>query len=317
MLPREDRTCLQKIVLIEKRCPGDKMVMVKSGDLSIRLYELLRDQAKMRTIADVRLGRAYIAVRLDDGRLGLSGFPTHCAGLPALLGSSYDDSCCPGLSDVPTTEPSRGEAISPPSVTLTGSATVLGWLTEKGTPLKKALALATANALIRQDHSDMGGDSLDLFHLTHKDKVVMVGRFTPLVDRIESTGASLTVLEKDAAKGLVLSKGERRTILKNCTVAILTATALLYDDLENILNDLSAAPRHVALLGPSTPMLPALFADTPVTHLGGVRIIEAAQILPIVSAGGGTRAMRPYLEMTNLFLRKSPHCGDPFLDKKE
>jgi hypothetical protein len=209
------------------------------------------------------------------------------------------------LSDVPAAEPSRGGEIFYPSITLTGAgaAAVLEWLTEKGAPLKKALALATANALIRQDHSDMGGDSFDFLHLTPEDKVAMVGRFTPLLERIESKGASLTVLEKDAAKGLVLSRRERRTILKSCTVAILTATTLLYDDLEDILNDLGT-PRHVALLGPSTPMLPDLFADTPVTQLGGVRIIDAAQILPIVAAGGGTRAMRPYLEMTNIFLRK-------------
>ena len=42
--------------------------MVKSGDLAMRLYELLRDQAINRTIADVSLGRAYIAVRLADSK---------------------------------------------------------------------------------------------------------------------------------------------------------------------------------------------------------------------------------------------------------
>ena len=94
--------------------------MVKSGDLSIRLYELLRDQAKTRTIADVRLGRAYIAVRLDDGRLGLSGFPTHGAGLPALL-NHHCDNGCPGLSSFPNGELSQGGTISPPSATLIGA----------------------------------------------------------------------------------------------------------------------------------------------------------------------------------------------------
>ena len=278
--------------------------MLKSGDLSIRLYELLRDDAKTRTIADVCLGRAYIAVRLNDGRLGLSSFPTHGTGRPAPLSPPYDDGC-PVLSNVPTAEPPRGEAIFPPSTTLIGAsaAAVLEWITEKGAPLKKALALATANALIRQDHSDTEGDAFDLFHLTPQDRVAMVGRFTPLVGRIEDKGASLTILEKDSAKGLVLPPGERRTILKSCTVAIITATALLYEDLEDILNDLGA-PRHVAILGPSSPMLADIFTDSPVTHIGGVRIIDAAQILPIVAAGGGTRAMRPYLEMTNLFLRK-------------
>jgi uncharacterized protein (DUF4213/DUF364 family) len=202
-------------------------------------------------------------------------------------------------------EPSPEQAILSPSAKLigAGAATVLGWLTERGVPLKKSLALAAANALIHQERSDMEGDSLDLLQMTPDDKVAMVGRFTPLVGRIEYTGALLTVLEKDAAKGLVLSKGERRTVLKSCTVAIITATALFYDDLEDILNDLGA-PRHVALLGPSTPMLPELFAGTPVTQLGGVRIIDAVQILSLAAMGRGTRAMRPYLEMTNLLLGK-------------
>ena len=277
---------------------------MKPGDLALRLYELLRSQAETRKIAEVRLGRSYIAVLLEDGRLGLSGYPTHSAVPPTPPRPLYGDTSS-GLSDVPGGELSRKEVIFPPSVSLAGAGATaaLEWLTEKGVPIKKALALATANALIRQEQSDMEGDSFELFHLTPKDKVAMVGRFTPMVGRIENKGASLTILEKDAVKGLVLSKRERRTVLKNCTVAIITATALLYDDLEDIFNDLGA-PRHVALLGPSTPMLPALFTDSPVTHLGGVRIIDAAQILPIVSAGGGTQAMRPYLEMTNLFLRK-------------
>lgn len=276
--------------------------MLKSGDLSIRLHELLRHEAAPRTIEDVRLGRAYIAVLIDDGRLGLSGFPTHCPGDATPLSPSNVDGCA-GRSGIPQGKPPREQTIFPPSLAGAKAAAVLRWLTGKEDPLKKAIALATANALIRQEQSDAAGDSLDLLHLTPKDKVVMVGRFTPFLDRIENTGASLTVLEKDAAKGLVLSREERRKILKICTVAIITATALLYDELEDILNALGT-PRHVALLGPSTPMLPELFADTPVTHLGGVRIIDDAQILPIVSDGGGTRAMRPHLEMTNLFPKK-------------
>jgi uncharacterized protein (DUF4213/DUF364 family) len=192
-----------------------------------------------------------------------------------------------------------------PSVALpgAGAAAVLEWLNGEGAPLNKALALATANAVIRQGQSDWEGDSLDFLGLTSRDKVAMVGRFTPLLERIAEKGSSISVLEKDPAKGMVLSKRERRIILKKCTVAIITATTLLYDDLEDILDDLGK-PRHVALLGPSTPMLPDLFAGTPVTHLGGVRILDAAQILPVVAAGGGTRAMRPYLELTNIVLRK-------------
>ncbi len=251
-----------------------------AGTLAGRLYDFLREEAAARRIAAVGIGAIYMAVRLDNGALGLAAAP------------------------VTPWSPVAQAAVFPPEESLPGrpAAALLAWLTEGGDPWRTALALATANALIRQERSDFDGDPLDHFQLTAADRVVMVGRFTPLLTRIEATGAALTVLEKDPAKGMVLTPGDRRGRLQDCTLAIITATALLYGDLEDILADLGA-PRLVSLLGPSTPMLPPLFAGTPVTHLGGVRIREAAAVLDIVAAGGGTRAMRPFLEMTNLFLK--------------
>ncbi|MFH1080094.1 MAG: DUF364 domain-containing protein [Pseudomonadota bacterium] len=252
---------------------------LQTGAIAVRLYDCLRNGAAMRIVADVCIGSTYIAVRLDDDSLGLAAVPT--TDIPA---------GCPGF---------------PPPGTLSGvgAASILAWLIEKDNPRQKALALAMANALIRQDRCDANGDALDLIKLTPADQVVMVGRFTPLIERIESTGAALTILEKDAAKGPFLTKGERLEALKNATVALITATTLLYDSLEEILAGLGR-PRHVVLLGPSTPMLPDIFIDTPIHHLGGVRMIDPASILLVAATGGGTRAMRPYLETTNLFIKK-------------
>ncbi len=251
------------------------------GMLAKRLYGFLGEEAASRTVAAVSIGAIYMAVRLDNGAVGLAAVP------------------------VTPLSPAAAAALFPPERFLSGcpAASLLAWLTEGGDPWRIALALATANALIRQERSDFPGDPLAHFRLTAADRVVMVGRFTPFLARIEATGAALAVLEKDPAKGMVLPPGERRTLLQDCTLAVITATALLYGDLEDILADLGA-PRIVSLLGPSTPMAPALFAGTPVTHLGGVRIIHAAEIMTIVAAGGGTRAMRPYLEMTNMILER-------------
>lgn len=252
---------------------------LQASTIAVRLYDCLRNRAAMRIVADVRIGSTYIAVRLDDDSLGLAAVPT--ADIPP---------GCPGFTP-------------PGTLSGVGAASVLAWLIERDNPRQKALALATANALIRQDRSDAIGDAFDLVKLMPTDKVVMVGRFTPLVERIESTGASLTIVEKDAAKGLVLSEEARLKVLRSATVAFITATTLLYDSLEEILAGF-AKPRHVAVLGPSTPMLPEIFIDTPIHHLGGVRITDAAKILPIVAAGGGTRAMLTSLETTNLFIKK-------------
>jgi uncharacterized protein (DUF4213/DUF364 family) len=90
--------------------------------------------------------------------------------------------------------------------------------------------------------------------------------------------------------------------LKECTVAIVTATTLLNDTLEEVLNGLGN-PRHVAILGPSTPLLPEIFQGTPVRHLGGAVVRDTRKVMQIISEGGGTPAMRPYLRFVNLLVK--------------
>jgi hypothetical protein len=56
----------------------------------------------------------------------------------------------------------------------------------------------------------------------------------------------------------------------------------------------------VVLMGPSTPLLPEIFHDTPVRHLGGAIVVDSAKALQIISEGGGTPALRPYLRFVNI-----------------
>ncbi|MCX6697652.1 MAG: DUF364 domain-containing protein, partial [Methanoregula sp.] len=114
--------------------------------------------------------------------------------------------------------------------------------------------------------------------------------------------AKLSVIEKNPARMKVPGREEREKILRECTVAIITATTLLNDTLEDVLADLGE-PRHVALLGPSTPLCPEIFRGTPVNHLGGSIVRDTDKIMQIISEGGGTTAMRPYLQFTNLLFR--------------
>ena len=87
-------------------------------------------------------------------------------------------------------------------------------------------------------------------------------------------------------------------------MAIITATTLLNGTLEGILSELGR-PRHVALIGPSTPLCEEIFRGSPVTHLGGSAIVDAAGLLRVVSEGGGTPAMRPYLRFVNTKVHRS------------
>ena len=78
-----------------------------------------------------------------------------------------------------------------------------------------------------------------------------------------------------------------------------SATTLLNNTFEETIN-LLGKPRSVALMGPSTPLLPAIFRDMPVTHLGGTIIADSARVMQIISEGGGTPALRPYLRFVNI-----------------
>jgi uncharacterized protein (DUF4213/DUF364 family) len=124
-----------------------------------------------------------------------------------------------------------------------------------------------------------------------------------LVERIQSTGATLTIVEKNPERLELLSQEDKQKALRDCDVAIITATTLLNNTLEETVSYLGM-PRSVVLMGPSTPLLPEIFRDTPVTHLGGAIVADSEKVLQIISEGGGTPALRPYLRFVNLFLKK-------------
>jgi len=130
-----------------------------------------------------------------------------------------------------------------------------------------------------------------------------VGLFAPLVQRIERTGAHLAVIERNPHRASIPNDREKARILGDCTVAIITATTILTDTLEETLQALGQ-PRQVVLLGPSTPLCGEVFQDTPISLLGGSVVLDIPKIMQIITEGGGTPAMRPYLKFVNMVLNK-------------
>ncbi len=252
--------------------------MLPRAEIARRLFENVVRKGEDAVVEEVRIGLGYAGAMLDKGRMGLAAMLLH--ELPA--------SC----------------SVFPGAGKLAGSKarSLLPNLIEGQNPLAKALGLATANAVLHAPWGEDKIDTLSIMKLTPQDHVAMVGLFSPMVPKIEGTGARLTVIERNPARLAVLEKDESDRILKECTVAIITATAILNDTLEEVLNSLGK-PRHVAILGPSTPLCPEIFHDTPVNHLGGATVRDTKKIMQIISEGGGTRAMRPYLRFVNLLIK--------------
>lgn len=252
--------------------------MLKPGTMRDRLYEQLEPAAGKQRITDLRVGLSYVGVKLDNDASGLAAILPECT--------------------------SRGCTVLKEAGTYTGAAAldVLKYLVDGRDNLRRALGLAVANALVAPtiDQTE-NREATTLFNLKPGEKVAMVGLFSPLVDRIRATGAILTVIERNPDRLELLSPEEKQLALKNCDVAIITATTLLNNTFEETANALSS-PRLVALMGPSTPLMPFIFRDTPVTHLGGAIVADAAKALQIISEGGGTPALRKYLRFINLMI---------------
>ena len=252
--------------------------MLKSGIILKRLYDRLEPSAKGRRIADLRMGLSYVGVKLDNGQ----------SGIAAVLPDTTPRSCTV-LKEAGTY--ARSAAVD-----------VLKYLVDGGNALHRAFGLATANALVvLPEGKTEDREATTYFNLKPGEKVAMVGLFSPLVERIRATGAKLTIIEKNPNRLDLLSDEDRKQALQDCDVALITATTLLNNTFEEIAAALGS-PRSVALMGPSTPLLPDIFRDTPVTQLGGAVVADSARVLQVISEGGGTPALRPYLRFLNLMV---------------
>ncbi|MBP9020119.1 MAG: DUF364 domain-containing protein [Syntrophobacterales bacterium] len=248
---------------------------MKTGEILRRIYERVYGEADT-PVEDIRIGICYAGVRLFDDRMGLA----------ATLLSEVTGDCL--------RFPHAGR------LTNSSAADLLRFLLEAKNPIESALGLAAANALLQTGiRGEKDEDALQLMNLTPADRVAMVGFFPPLVPKIKASGAGLTVIERNPARMPLLAEKERKAILRSCTVAVITATALLNGTMEETLQELGN-PRHVAVLGPSTPLCLEAFAGTPVTHLGGALVSDTGKTLQVISEGGGTPQMRPYLRFVNL-----------------
>ena len=255
--------------------------MLQKNEIAQRLYDYLLKRDTVRKVEEVRVGLGYVAVALDN----------KCTGLAAVLRQDLEFYC----------------GVLAKAGTLSGrpASDLLSYLVNGRNALERALGLATANAFLSTEAPHEESDTMALMSLSSNDHAVMIGLFRPLVPRIKQTGAKLTVLEEQKNRALphipVLSFKSRGDMFKSCTVAIITATSILNNTLETILNDLEN-PRWVSILGPSTPVCRDIFAGTPVTHLGGSVVLDRPKVMQIVSEGGGTPLLRPYLRFVNLVL---------------
>ena len=216
------------------------------------------------TAEDIRIGLGYTAVRLDDGRCGLA----------YTLHEQEYESCC----------------VVPEAGKLAGrtASKLIPWI-KSSDVTASAVGLATLNALIPEPATAVESDILDLLQVGTEDTVGMIGYFGPLIGPLRKRTHALHIFERrEEPEYEILPESAARDLLPKCQVVIMSATTLLNHTIDGLL-DLSKTAREIAVLGPSTPLIPEIFSHHGVTMLSGLQVEDPARILQIVSEGGGTR----------------------------
>jgi uncharacterized protein (DUF4213/DUF364 family) len=245
-----------------------------------RLAEALRTVASGQRVREVVVGLVYTAVRLEDGR----------AGLALTLRGDGEDDCTQRFSGC---APLAGR----PALDLLAGL-------RSADPVEVAVGLACANALANT--GELGaepGDIRETIGLRDDDRVAMIGHFRPLAEPLRQRCRELVIFELiDAPRGELRPATEAPAQLHRCDVALITGTTIVGSSLDALL-EAAAGCREVVLLGASTPLVPEVFVDTPVTLLSGVLVDQPDQVLRVVAEAGGMRRFKPHLSKVNLRLR--------------
>jgi len=243
-----------------------------------RLKEISMSRAMDLSVRDVRIGLGYTAVLLENNQAGVA--------------YTFHREMIGGCTVFKGLRPLAGR-----------TAQELLELFDSKDSIESAVALATCNAISNACPTKcLDGDILDYLKLDPDDKVGMVGYFAPLVPMIRKKASSLMIFEQvDRAGDVMLPESDAYRRLPECQVALVTSTAILNHTIDDIL-DIASSCRELVLLGPSTPLVPEAFAQTPVTALSGVTVQNPLEIMRIVSEGGGMRLFKGYVKKLNLAL---------------
>ncbi|WDP90224.1 MAG: DUF364 domain-containing protein [Desulfobacter sp.] len=167
--------------------------------------------------------------------------------------------------------------------------------------LANSVCLAVANAVMAPlAKPDTTGDILDHIELTPGTRVGMVGHFGPLAPVIRKKGAELTVFDMhpEPLSG-ILPPDKIPDLMPDCDAALITATSIINETIDDILPH-AAGCRHIAVLGPSTPLAAVCYEGTPVSCAAGVIVRDREGMIRAIAEAGGTKVFISYTDKVNV-----------------
>lgn len=226
------------------------------------------------------LGLFFTGVRLSNGVGGLAATPVQ--EIPEAV-------CCPSSANaMPLPGRLAGRAV----------VDVLHDL-YKPQPLRRALAIATLNALAETLWQQGGppagarvvqGDAFDALAIAPGERVVLVGAFGPYLRALRKSGQPFHVVEREPATlredelAHFVPAARAHEVLPQADVLLTTATTLTNGTLEGLLAQLRPGAR-AAVVGPTATLRLAPFMRRGVTVVGGTRVLDADAALNLLAEG--------------------------------
>ncbi|RLF07449.1 MAG: hypothetical protein DRJ60_02645 [Thermoprotei archaeon] len=168
---------------------------------------------------------------------------------------------------------------------------------------ERILGVATINALSapyiesQQGIKVLKGNLIEHLDLRKGDVVVMAGNIKPFREPIKAKGCELIVLERSPQfmDEETLPDVATDEIVPKADVVIVSGTSLANGTIDRILK-MARRAREIALVGPSAGAYPKVLFDHGVTIIGCIKALDPAMIIKVVSEGGGTRELKPYVK---------------------
>jgi len=252
-----------------------------------KVLEAAEPFLKDRVIADAVVGISLLAVQLDDGAVGLAYV--------------LRDSLPSGCSIFPYVQDLIGRP----------AREVAAWAATGPEDLARGLGIAVLNAASRaQDLKDEDDPGLSFgVRARPGDTVGLVGYIPPIARAFEGRAGRVIVFDqglyaKEGARNGVLPTEEQPRLLPACDIVILSGSTVVNRSIDGLLA-LCPRAREIILVGASTPLFPAAYADTRVSVLAGSWWSPdgKADLFRRISLAGGIAHVQRYAQKKAVRLR--------------
>ncbi len=229
-----------------------------------RLKETILQLGKGKKLEEVIVGLGYIYVETGG----------EVPGLAYTFRFETDPTCSP-LREAGTIKGRSVEEIA-------------GWIYSNNL-LKSGIAIATLNSSITPPENITTGDITLLPELGESSIIAMIGFFEPVAERLEKMGKTVYIFEKKNYEGRnFFTDSEIPEKLPKAEAVIITATTLINRTFTEIIKFVREGATAI-LLGPTAPLLPELYLDTPVKYIAGTVVTDREKVKQIIKEGAGSR----------------------------